>query len=601
MTASFEDSPADAVMVVGASGGNAALPTAAARCAEAAAAALDSRGCGETPETGTPATRSSSPSSDRSPSPLLRGAAGSTSAAVGAPDAVVSESAVSALVSAAGVDEPCLSGEATAPVEPDKAAVPDAAPADGGVNSSDAAGDAPTTAADAAADSASGAAAVGSCSAESSAEGAAATQPLPADATEVEPTSESAPDEQSEGGAPASSHPKSAAAETVGEDGNCAVGVADARGGEATGAAAASAATVGPSPSVGALGAGSVPPSCSDRKIIQVLAASDSVYQRLLQTASGVPAILMDASGGGSTLATSVELYGSMSLDMGEGAGASPQRTWKQDWPSYYVNGQSDVDFVVRMRPGVAPQTIAQKLLKEGPWRMVGQVHVHKFASTQYTLLGSLDREDEESTEVYLDITCIENAVHFDRFKRRQEAFRNVFLEVRSRMEAHYSAQGVLAFDAYIHLLKAFAAKVPGNALTGFQATCIGLFTLQLGHFRMKLSQSIALSLFEGFLRFCTIFYGDGQRTQLGYRNCAIDLSNGGRWMPRLSANWRSEVYFMAAEEQMGTRVDERMNVAHSLDPARVSAEACTLLNRAFSGSGDQWGRPLLGAAADAA
>jgi len=189
-------------------------------------------------------------------------------------------------------------------------------------------------------------------------------------------------------------------------------------------------------------------------------------------------------------------------------------------------------------------------------------------------------------------VTCIEEPLHFDRFKKRQEAFRNVFMEVRSRMEAQYAAQGVLAFDAYIHLLKAFAAKVPGNALTGFQATCIGLFTLQIGHFRMKLTQSIALSLFEGFLRFCYSFYGDSQRSNFSYRHCTIDLSGGGRWLPRMNASWRSEVYFMAAEARMRTRADERMNVAHSLDPARVSVEAHALLERAFTGSVDYWERP---------
>merc|ERR1719282_1610701 len=220
---------------------------------------------------------------------------------------------------------------------------------------------------------------------------------------------------------------------------------------------------------------------------------------------------------------------------------------------------------------------------------MIQQQFVHKFDSTQYTLLGSFG-EDGDSTEVYLDVTCIEQPLHFNRFKKRQAAFRKGFIDVRSRMEARYFAQGALAFDAYIHLLKAFAAKIPGNTLTGFQATCIGLFTLQIGHFRLKPSQSIALSLFEGFLRFCFSFYVDAPRNAAhwfpipNYRTIAIDLSGTGRWLERQSSCWRSELYFMQAEVNMKTRPDERMNVTHSLDPGRVSAEAHALLHRAFSG-----------------
>lgn len=324
--------------------------------------------------------------------------------------------------------------------------------------------------------------------------------------------------------------------------------------------------------------------SFSDRRIIEVLAAPELTHRRLLQTARRVPEILSDP--GEHALVSCTELYGSLSLDMSE----PKLRPWKQDWASYYVNGRSDVDFVVKTRHKVSPSAVAQRLLKKGPWRMIGQVQVHKFASTQFTLLGSFEDEagGGQASEVYLDITCIEQTLHFNRFKNRQEAFRKVFMEVRSCIEGQYAAQGALAFDAYIHLLKAFAAKVPGNALTGFQATCIGLFTLQIGHFRMKPTQSIALSLFEGFLGFCVSFYSDMMRPadlcwhSLSYRQCAIDLSVGGRWLPRMSTTWHSELYFMAEEVKMQTRPDERMNVTHSLDPARVSVEALALLNRAF-------------------
>jgi len=324
--------------------------------------------------------------------------------------------------------------------------------------------------------------------------------------------------------------------------------------------------------------------SFSDRRIIEVLAAPEVTHQRLLRTARRVPEILLDPDEHALVFCT--ELYGSLSLDMSE---PNALRPWKQDWASYYVNARSDVDFVVKTRHKVSPSAVAQRLLQKGPWRMVGQVQVHKFATTQFTLLGSFEDEGSNGAqEVYLDITCIEQSLHFNRFKNRQEAFRKVFMEVRACIEGQYAAQGALAFDAYIHLLKAFAAKVPGNALTGFQATCIGLFTLQIGHFKIKPTQSIALSLFEGFLRFCVSFYSDMIRPtdlcwhSLSYRQWAIDLSVGGRWLPRMSTTWHSELYFMAEEVQMQTRPNERMNVTHSLDPARVSVEALALLNRAF-------------------
>lgn len=278
-----------------------------------------------------------------------------------------------------------------------------------------------------------------------------------------------------------------------------------------------------------------------------------------------------------------------------------------QDWAPYYVNGQSDVDFVVEMRKNVAPQEIVKRIIDKGCWRVVGEVYVHKFASTQFTLVGSPDREEygtigkvnedcsqveeranDAPQEIYLDITCIEHPRHYKNFKKRQEAFQQVFFDVRLLMESQYSEKGALAFDAYIHLLKAFAAKVPGNALTGFQATCIGLFTLQIGHYRTKFTQSLALSLFEGFLLFCTQFFGawyDGLPGPQNYQHFALDLCSGGRWLQRQWTGWRSEIYFVAAERSLGNRLNERMNIAHSLEPEIVAKEAQSMLCRAFAPS----------------
>lgn len=367
--------------------------------------------------------------------------------------------------------------------------------------------------------------------------------------------------------------------------------------------------------------------SNSDRRIIEALAASEKMHNRLVRIAHGVPDIL--AHIGEDRVASSTELYGSLALEN--------LRERDQDFAGYYVNKYSDIDYVVDMPPGVKPQAVADRFLRRGPWKLVGQVQVHKFASTQFTLLGRFDddsdsekRTDEEAakdeakdeqgsdetssttasrqteepqgsdsasssassdeklaakryTEVFLDITCIESPVHCRRFKRRQKAFRDTFSNIRRNVEAKFGPQGGLAFNAYVHLLKAFAAKLRGNALTGFQATCIGLFTLQCGYFKLKSTLSIALSFFEGFLQFCSSFYGE-HHTLWNYRHLALDLTCGGRLLPRQSAIWRSEIYFMHAEETMNCPVEERVNVAHSLDPALVSKEAALLHRRTFSG-----------------
>lgn len=319
--------------------------------------------------------------------------------------------------------------------------------------------------------------------------------------------------------------------------------------------------------------------SGKDRRIIEVLAAPPRAHRRLLQAARLVPALLLDPED--RALATSVELYGSLSLDMIEPGVGKPT----PNWPSYYVNNGSDVDFVVALRHGIPPVFVVHRLLEKCPWRLVAETRVHKFATTQYTLLGSFG-EDNETAEVAIDITCITEPAHFSRFKRRQDAFRKVFSETRQLMEAQFAEQGALAFDAYIHLLKAFAAKVPSNAFTCFQATCLGLFTLQIQHFTLQPKQPIAVSLFEGFLSFCYEFYSASPTVYShggNYQTCAIDLSDGGQWLPRAQQCWRSELYFMAVEEDMQVAPRDRMNVAHSLDPAIVSWEAHSLLCRAFS------------------
>lgn len=352
-------------------------------------------------------------------------------------------------------------------------------------------------------------------------------------------------------------------------------------------------------------------PESADRRIIEGLVAPQKMHRRLVRTAKRVSEILLDS--GDVPLAASAELYGSLALDIGTPV-LSHWKQNKQDWASYYVTERSDIDFVVNMSLGVKPAAVVERLMKKGHWRMLGRVRVSKFASTQFTLLGRFDDEDSEdegfdddgkgapneasvgaegeqvregsaTSEVYLDITCVDKPKQFKRFKKRLAAFYGIFSDARAGVEDQFGAQGSLAFDAYIHLLKAFAAKVPGNFLTGHQAVCIGLFSLQIGHFILKPTHSIALSFFEGFLRFCLTFYGESPGSGTwNYRHLAIDLSMGGRWLPRMSTDWKSELYFMQAEESMNIHADERVNVTHSLEPACVCSEAYAVLQKSFAG-----------------
>jgi hypothetical protein len=309
-----------------------------------------------------------------------------------------------------------------------------------------------------------------------------------------------------------------------------------------------------------------------DRNSVRVLAATDQRYLMLWRTACRLPEILSGCEGSGLTdMANFIELYGSLSLQP-----ASPA----QDWPTYYVNKYSDVDFAVEVKPGFSPEHVAERLLSGscGTWRKVKEAQVTKFETTQYTFLGSFDVEDPE--EVYLDISCIMSSVHFHNLRTRQQAFRTVFFEMRGFLESQFATEGALAFDAYIHLLKTFAANTPNHAITGFQATCVGLFCLQSGLYTLLSNRSVAISLFEGFLRFCARYFSDGVMTAetSNYRYCAMDLSCGGRWLPRTQACWESELYFMDVEDALQVQPEERFNVAHSLDPVGVALAANNLL-----------------------
>lgn len=338
----------------------------------------------------------------------------------------------------------------------------------------------------------------------------------------------------------------------------------------------------------------------TDRAIIEGLAAQESCHERLLRTAHGVRALLYSQFiSPGTPESVWVELYGSLALYGSRNPNEPESR--HQDWARHYVRVKSDIDLVVLLKEGATPALVVHRLEAEGGWTLVNQTHVPKFATTQFTLKGRVsDDKTNEQAEVLVDLTCIGTHSHYLRFKRRQEAFQHTFKSVREGMVFRFGIPGAIAFDAYIYLLKGFAQKVPGNAMTSFQATCFGLFALQLRLYELKCCQPTGLVLFECFLRFCSVFFNDEHTSQWsklrGYRYSTVDLSFDGqgsaRLWPRFTSKWRCEAYFLSVEVQLGIKFTDRVNIAHSLVPSVVCAAAKEALQQQciIQGGDVSWG-----------
>lgn len=136
-----------------------------------------------------------------------------------------------------------------------------------------------------------------------------------------------------------------------------------------------------------------------------------------------------------------------------------------------------------------------------------------------------------------------------------------------------------------MYLLKAFASKVPNGALSGFQALCLGIFALQLRLYELSgLSTPTGMALLECFLRFCCVFFSKNHSNECqrlrSHRYCAIDISLGGRLLPRMGKKWRCEMYNMGIEVQLQTTTDDRINIAHSIVPEVVHTAAREALAR---------------------
>lgn len=370
----------------------------------------------------------------------------------------------------------------------------------------------------------------------------------------------------------------------------------------------------------------------TDQQVVGNLAASDKVYRRLLRAASRAQLLLCGRSGwmAGAVPASAngspallVELYGSLALTrdywpQSSSAGSVPDRhteAWSTEpggcagkrqweWPTHYARPSSDADLVVLLQEGVEPQAVVRRLLDRGCLELIAQTSVPKFATTHFSLRGTAggstgDKKGRAGgfTQVGLDLTCISSRLEYERFQCRQEAFRQNFAQARSVLQERFGGEGAHAFDAYIFLVKAFSAKVPCNALSAFQAVCLGVFCIQLRLY--ELSGSFAPSgavLLECFLRFLTTFFSDtcpSESEKLrSYRCCAIDLSLGGRLLPRMSHKWKCEVYDMFVEVRLQTTLEERLNIARSLAPKVICCAAKkALASTCYVGHGECWWR----------
>jgi len=361
-------------------------------------------------------------------------------------------------------------------------------------------------------------------------------------------------------------------------------------------------------------------PACSgagpsDEMIIKSL-APERVHHRLLRAASRAQLLLCGRSGGSlsdSSPVLRVELYGSLALSntlpsAARGGGAQPSLTGAStafgyedtDPHPHYVRAGSDVDLVVLLREGCDAEATARRLMERGSLELVDRKAVPKFRTHQFTLCGpsrsavasSKDSLRGVSThglhgfaEVSIDLTCVDSEIHFEQLRSRQAAFRQIFFQTRSMLEADFGPWGIQAFDSFTYLLKAFASKVPNSALSGYQAVCLGLFTLQLRLFDLSgQSPPTGTILMECFLRFCTVFFADTSNSDTerlrSYRFNAIDLSCGGRLLPRMNGSWNCEMYILACEVQFESSIPAWMNIAHSIEPHAICSVASKFLGK---------------------
>lgn len=339
-------------------------------------------------------------------------------------------------------------------------------------------------------------------------------------------------------------------------------------------------------------------PSYLDQEIVGALAASQETHRRLAAAARAASSALLALG----LAQEQVVLYGSLSVGRTEAVcsdlpeahaamlGQCQQLHLHQERrgvPSCFITDLSDVDCAALLPEQCHAGGLVERLTALGgggraEWSQVHATVVPRFAVTQWTMLS--DRG------VQLDLSCFTDPTQFARFKARQRAFRDTFWQTRRQLNEKYGEIGAEAFDAYIYLLKAFAAVTMRTAMTSFQAICLGVYALQRRSLEKRPKPPSGLVLLRRFLVLCRDFFAhEGpdptcHRATLFWHNaCAIDVGGGGRLMERSSRRARAELYFVDAETSQNVHSSDWMNVLHNVDPQTVSSTANTSLDRWFT------------------
>jgi len=331
-------------------------------------------------------------------------------------------------------------------------------------------------------------------------------------------------------------------------------------------------------------------PPPADQNILQTLVASKEVTDNLI-IAAHLATAAFEAQG---LSDEHIVLYGSLALVRSEFVSVASEHPMQlsqmlskngiREVKTSYITNRSDVDYAIYLPDGRQASAIVGRILALGEadgWKHEQATVVPRFAVSQWTLVSEKG--------VHLDLTFFSDQGQFERFGERQRCFREVFWQSRHFMHATFGPAGIVAFDAYIYVLKAFAAFVSRTAFTSFQAVCIGLFVLQHSQNQRMALYPSAQWLFNHFLSFCCAFFDPG-KPRKGARfprntSAALDLSRG-RMMRRVGQRSRAELYFVLAEEQSGAAMTEWQNVLHNSDPEAICEAARAALKDWFGPQG---------------
>lgn len=312
-------------------------------------------------------------------------------------------------------------------------------------------------------------------------------------------------------------------------------------------------------------------PCFLERQIVCELSACTTVQQRLISALQTVRTSLDQSM----VHSTDVMLYGSLCLGRAGCARLRDNQTKDEDAP--YITNVSDVDYAILVEDPVSVAKVSSDIVRSVSsfgWRQLRSTSVPRFAVSQWTLVNEMG--------VHLDLTCIHDADHFHRFAMRQFSFRELFWQLRGEF-ATFLPEGACIFDAYIYLVKAFAAFASRHIFTSFQAVCLSLHVVQIflkeSPRRPCLIGPSALGLFREFLEFCARFFGDHV---VSYKQYAIDLTEGGQLTERVSTQHLAELFFVSVERRIQPSSCDWLNVLHNLDPPALSSRASWALQSWF-------------------